>query len=123
MLARHFACKVRFNAPIDLLVLEEKALAQPFVTHNEDLLALMLPGLEAALSEMTSRRSLGPATSACSTTSAATPRAGSWSTPISTPAKSHSSCEPQEEQNGLSTAGGTNSLSAGRGTNGLSYAP
>jgi AraC-like DNA-binding protein len=58
MLARHFACKVRFNAPIDLLVLEEKALAQPFVTHNEDLLAVMLPGLEAALSESLTSRSL-----------------------------------------------------------------
>jgi hypothetical protein len=44
ILTRHFGCKVRFNAPIDLLVLEESALAVPFVTHNEDLLAVMLPG-------------------------------------------------------------------------------
>ncbi len=58
ILTRHFGCKVRFNAPIDLLVLEESALAEPFVTHNEDLLAVMLPGLEAALSESLTSRSV-----------------------------------------------------------------
>jgi AraC-like DNA-binding protein len=51
MLTRHFGCELRFDAPIDLLVLEERALAEPFVTHNEDLLAVMLPGLEAGLDE------------------------------------------------------------------------
>lgn len=58
MLRRHFECAVRFDAPLDLLVFEERALARPFVTHNADLLAVMLPGLEAALSESLTSRSL-----------------------------------------------------------------
>jgi AraC-like DNA-binding protein len=58
MLARHFGCEIRFDSPMDLLVLEESALAEPFVTHNEDLLAVMLPGLEAARSESLTSRSL-----------------------------------------------------------------
>ena len=58
MLRRHFGCEVLFDAPVDLLALEERALAEPFVTHNEDLLAVMLPGLEAALDERGSARTL-----------------------------------------------------------------
>ncbi|PTL81253.1 AraC family transcriptional regulator [Vitiosangium sp. GDMCC 1.1324] len=58
MLRRHFGCEVRFDAPLDLLVFEETALARPFVTHNADLLAVMLPGLEAALSQSMTPRSL-----------------------------------------------------------------
>ncbi len=50
-LTRHFGCEIHFDAPLDLLVLEERALAEPFLTHNEDLLAVMLPGLEAAVAE------------------------------------------------------------------------
>jgi AraC-like DNA-binding protein len=50
-LARHFGCDVHFDAPLDLLILDERALAEPFVTHNDDLLAVMVPGLEAALDE------------------------------------------------------------------------
>jgi AraC-like DNA-binding protein len=48
-LARHFGCDIHFDAPLDLLVLDERALAEPFVTHNEDLLAVMLPGLEVRI--------------------------------------------------------------------------
>lgn len=58
LLRRHFGCPVRFDAPVDLLVLEESALARPFLTHNADLLALMLPGLEAQLGEHLTSRSL-----------------------------------------------------------------
>lgn len=58
LLRRHFECPVRFDAPLDLLVFEEAVLARPFITHNADLLAVMLPGLEAALSESLSSRSL-----------------------------------------------------------------
>jgi AraC-like DNA-binding protein len=58
LLRRHFGCVVRFDAPLDLLVLEESALARPFVTHNADLLALLLPGLEAQLKEQVTSRSL-----------------------------------------------------------------
>jgi AraC-like DNA-binding protein len=50
-LTRHFGCDIHFDAPLDLLVLDERALAEPFLTHNEELLAVMLPGLEAAVAE------------------------------------------------------------------------
>jgi AraC-like DNA-binding protein len=58
MLSRHFGCEVLFDAAVDLLVLDESALAEPFVTYNEDLLAVMLPGLEAALDERGGARTL-----------------------------------------------------------------
>jgi AraC-like DNA-binding protein len=49
MLERHFGCKVRFDAPVDLFVFDAKALAEPFVTHNAELLEVIVPGLEAAV--------------------------------------------------------------------------
>jgi AraC-like DNA-binding protein len=49
LLAAFFRCPVRFGAPVDMLVLDADLLARPFVTHNPDLLAVMLPGLEAEL--------------------------------------------------------------------------
>lgn len=58
LLAHHFGCEIRFDAPADLLVLPEATLAEPFVTHNADLLALLLPGLDAELAEEGRRRSL-----------------------------------------------------------------
>ncbi|MEA2746637.1 MAG: hypothetical protein QOI41_780 [Myxococcales bacterium] len=58
MLERHFGCKVRFDAPFDVMVLEEASLARPFVTHNAELLALMVPGLEAALEASAASRSI-----------------------------------------------------------------
>ena len=51
MLARHFRCAIRFNAPRDRMVFDAAALADGFQTHNPELLDLMLPGLEAALHE------------------------------------------------------------------------
>jgi AraC-like DNA-binding protein len=51
LLERHFGCEVRFNQPRDQLVLPASALALPFKTHNADLLAWMVPGLEAQLRE------------------------------------------------------------------------
>ena len=51
VLTRHFGCEIRFDAPIDLMIFERSVLAAPFVTYNEDLLAFLLPGLEAALNE------------------------------------------------------------------------
>ncbi len=50
-LMRHFGCAIRFNAPLDLLIFDEVALAEPFITHNQDLVALLVPGLEAALAK------------------------------------------------------------------------
>jgi AraC-like DNA-binding protein len=59
MLARHFGCKVRFDAPVDLFVFDAKALAEPFVTHNAELLEVIVPGLEAAVrKDAGGRRSL-----------------------------------------------------------------
>jgi AraC-like DNA-binding protein len=58
MLRRHFACDVRFDAPFDLLVYEAKALDEPFVTHNAELLEVIVPGLEAALNAGAGARSL-----------------------------------------------------------------
>jgi AraC-like DNA-binding protein len=50
---RHFMpCPIRFDAPSDLLVLEESALAEPFVTHNSDLLSMLVPGLEGELQRL-----------------------------------------------------------------------
>ncbi len=46
MLTRFFGCPLRFRAKRDALVLEERALDMPFVTHNADLLQTLLPGLD-----------------------------------------------------------------------------
>jgi AraC-like DNA-binding protein len=51
LLASHFGCEIRFDAPVDLLVFPEAALAEPFVTHDAELLGLLLPGLEAELED------------------------------------------------------------------------
>jgi len=51
MLKRHFGCEVRFDAGTDLLVWGEKVLAEPFTTHNPQMLEVLVPGLEAALGE------------------------------------------------------------------------
>jgi AraC-like DNA-binding protein len=58
MLRRHFGCDIKFDAPSDLLVFEDTAMALPLVTHNAQLLALLVPGLEAALEQDGSRRTL-----------------------------------------------------------------
>jgi AraC-like DNA-binding protein len=51
LLERHFGCPVRFGAPLDVLVLDAALLSRPFTTHNPDLLALILPGLESEIRE------------------------------------------------------------------------
>jgi AraC-like DNA-binding protein len=58
MLERHFGCEVRFDAATDLLVFDETVLAEPFETHNPQMLEVLVPGLEAALGEGGRRRSL-----------------------------------------------------------------
>ena len=40
-----------FNRPCDLLVFKSEVLDSPFRTHNAELLELMVPGLESALSK------------------------------------------------------------------------
>lgn len=54
-LKRAFGCPVRFDAPVDQLVLDAKLLARPFVTRNADVVAMLVPSLESALAESTSR--------------------------------------------------------------------
>ena len=49
MLRRHFGCEILFNAPADLLVFAATSLDAPFQTHDPELLELLVPGLEAAL--------------------------------------------------------------------------
>lgn len=58
LLRRHFGCEAVFDAPADLLVFDARSLAEPFVTRNEELLAVMTPGLEAALEASGPSRSL-----------------------------------------------------------------
>jgi AraC-like DNA-binding protein len=58
MLKRHFACDIAFDTPVDRLVFDRTALARPFVTQNDHLSAVMLPGLEAALYASQRSRSL-----------------------------------------------------------------
>ncbi|WP_082322243.1 helix-turn-helix domain-containing protein [Variovorax paradoxus] len=58
MLGAHFGCAPRFGATADVIVFDEALLAQPFVTHNQDLLAVLLPGLEAALAAQVPATSL-----------------------------------------------------------------
>ncbi|XYH96569.1 AraC family transcriptional regulator ligand-binding domain-containing protein [Sorangium sp. So ce1128] len=49
MLMRFFGCPLRFRAERDALVLDERLLETPFVTHNADLLEVLVPGLDAKL--------------------------------------------------------------------------
>lgn len=49
LLVSHFECHITFDAPRDLLVLSPALLSEPFKTHNLELLELMVPALEAAL--------------------------------------------------------------------------
>jgi AraC-like DNA-binding protein len=57
-LKRHFRCELRFDAPHDLLVFDEEALALPMVHRNAQLLSVLLPGLEQAVEEDERARTL-----------------------------------------------------------------
>jgi AraC-like DNA-binding protein len=48
-LGEFFGCPVRFNAARDVLVFSGEALQTPFASHHPEMLALMTPGLDAAL--------------------------------------------------------------------------
>ncbi|HEY0198235.1 MAG TPA: AraC family transcriptional regulator [Rhodanobacter sp.] len=54
----HFGCEVRFNAAQDRLVFRDADLALPFLDHQLDRLAELLPPLEIALHEQNSAWSL-----------------------------------------------------------------
>ncbi len=53
-----FGCELRFGAPADLLVLDAVALAEPFVTYNSELQAVLVSGLEEQLSARAQEHSL-----------------------------------------------------------------
>jgi len=53
----HFECPIVFGAARNVLVFEQVALEQPFLTHNADLLAIVAPQLEAELAEQQAMRS------------------------------------------------------------------
>jgi AraC-like DNA-binding protein len=56
-LAHHFGCDVSFDAPADVLVFDADHLDTPFITHNEDLLQVVVPGLDAGIAALTQERS------------------------------------------------------------------
>jgi len=58
LLAHHFGCELRFDAPVDVLVFDAASLGVPFTTHNEDLLAALLPELDAGLAVSEQEQSL-----------------------------------------------------------------
>lgn len=53
MLLRFFGCTMRFRAKRDALVFDEEVLARPFVTTNAELVAALVPGLDAKLPRRT----------------------------------------------------------------------
>ncbi len=55
MLQEAFGCPIVFDAPLDRLVLDVSLLARPFVTRNADVVAMLVPALETALTETTAR--------------------------------------------------------------------
>lgn len=55
---KHFGCAVKFDARENRLVFRAEDIAQPFVTHNPDLLDLIAPQLEAELTRQTADQSL-----------------------------------------------------------------
>ena len=59
LLSSFFGCEVRFGAAFDRMVLDERALGLPFVTHDASALEAMVPGLEAALVDRQAGRSFG----------------------------------------------------------------
>ena len=58
MYEEYFGCPVRFGATRDLLVWDAATMHESFLTHNEDLIDLLLPGLEAALRDYAKAQSL-----------------------------------------------------------------
>jgi AraC-like DNA-binding protein len=47
----HFGCRVKFRAPSNALVFATADLDRPFLTHNADLLAMLVPQLDAQLAD------------------------------------------------------------------------
>jgi AraC-like DNA-binding protein len=58
MYRRYFGCQLRFDAPSDVIVFDEAALALPMVNRNAQLLAVLVPGLELAIAQDDHARTL-----------------------------------------------------------------
>ncbi len=54
----HFGCPVKFKAKQNLLVFTRQDLDRPFVTHNPELLGMLVPQLEAELRVQLSQRTI-----------------------------------------------------------------
>jgi AraC-like DNA-binding protein len=54
----HFECPVKFGAPHNMLLFRSADLAQPFLTHNPDLLEMVAPQLDAELNQQLAHKSL-----------------------------------------------------------------
>ena len=59
MLEEHYGCGVRFKAGRNAIVFRSGDLDRPFVTHNEDLLAVVGPQLDTELQERDRRADVG----------------------------------------------------------------
>jgi AraC-like DNA-binding protein len=53
VLESHFGCEVVFHADANRIVFDDESMSLPFRTANADVLAVLLPGLEAALAQLT----------------------------------------------------------------------
>lgn len=58
VLSAHFHCELRFNAAQDRIVYDRADLDLPFITHDQDHLAELVPALEASLQELSATTSL-----------------------------------------------------------------
>ncbi len=55
----HFGCPVKFKAKQNLLVFARQDLDRPFVTHNPELLGMLVPQLEAELRYQLAQQTIG----------------------------------------------------------------
>jgi AraC-like DNA-binding protein len=55
----HFGCPVRLGCRTNAIVFDPADLDRPFLTHNADLLAMLVPQLEAELEQALASRALG----------------------------------------------------------------
>lgn len=58
ILRRYFGCDLVFDAPYDVMVFDEAALALPMINRNAQLLSILAPGLELALPKNDPARTL-----------------------------------------------------------------
>ncbi len=60
LLESHFGCPVTFRSTRDALIFRARDLDLPFLTHNQELLAILGPQLDAELKAQLADRGLGP---------------------------------------------------------------